>query len=108
MTNITLQNLIDGTVETKKKYARIPGENCHQRWDRVHIANWTEQIEMCDDIIEYFDALPHEELFEALKKGDFSLQWAYKRKAKFEALIAKYTEPDYVASRVGKMAVVKA
>jgi hypothetical protein len=102
MTTQTIEQLIIKTNAAKRKYIKVEGENSNQRWDRVHIAKWTEIIEECDEIIAEYDQMTQDDLIKLLEVGHTALLWAHKRKAKHAALIAKYTDPDYVASRVSK------
>lgn len=94
---------VKANAKAKRKYTKIAGETCHQRWDREHIEKWEAQIAELDDIIAEYDCMSHEELFEALKNGNMVLNYAYKHKAKYEALIAKYKSPEWMNRVNGKM-----
>jgi hypothetical protein len=94
---------VKANAKTKRKYNKVAGENCHMRWIREHTEKWNNELSELEDIIGEYDAMGHAELFEALQNGNMALHYAYKRKQKLEALIAKYNSPEWVN---GKKVVV--
>ena len=86
-------------LKAKRTYRKRTDETCHERWDREHIEKWQAQIAEAEDTIADYDSMSHEELFAALSRGNLTLAYAFKQKAKYEALIAKYLEPDRLANR---------